>query len=157
MPVWTDAGWVHRCMWNLRTQGHSLIHATWPANWSETWPPSEEDPPPVRSGGSARVPRREQLEELVRHSTFEMARRQKEILYSVAELALIPRRELAIFLGRGARDSLSKSSMSEVMSKLVNDHGVLEEIGGRGFHDVWPVRNRHSIPACREPPSSQSS
>ena len=95
-------------------------------------PPSRAQPPPVVRRSNPSVPSRKQLEEIVQERTFRLSCRDKEILETVAELTLISGKELATYLGREDTDGLSRPSMSGIKSKLVNELGVLEEIGGRG-------------------------
>ena len=89
-------------------------------------------PPLVRPSAISRVPTHCQLMEILKSPSFRLSRREKEVLDVVADLVLITRRELSVFLARNDAEKLSDNYLSEVMGSLVNKHHMIRQIGGRG-------------------------
>lgn len=95
--------------------------------------PSDEAPPSmVPETAGSHFPTRNQLERLSENLVFKLSIRQKFVLDTLVDLAMIPHDDLAVFLGRDDSDRLSSGRMSDIMNELVHEHGLVRKIGGRG-------------------------
>ena len=103
--------------------------------------PSVSSPPVTeRLSETIRVPTRRHIGQMLRSLPLTTAPKEREVLRAVADLPHISRRDLSIAMSEGSEAALSDSSMTGLMSDLVEKHGVIRASGGRDSTTYAPER-----------------
>ena len=87
-----------------------------------------------------RVPTRRHIGQMLRSLPLTTSPKEREVLRVVADMPQISRRDLSIAVSEGREAALSDSSMSGLMSDLVEKHGVIRASGGRDSTTYVPER-----------------
>ena len=101
---------------------------------------SPSPPEGERLSETLNLPSRRHVGQMLRSHPLKMSRKGKEVLSVVSDMPWISRRDLATAVCKGSRAALSDSHMTELMTHLVDEHGVIRASGGRDSTTYAPDR-----------------